>query len=316
MIRTSNIFAKAAGLILASLLLASCVKSQTIQDGEPQEIALKTVGSAMLKAPADYTGGPFGVISYISETASGTNWTGSATQYFAGKFVDKGSDIWGGDPPRYWPLGNKYSLIFAGFSPYVKADGSTEVAATFDYAAKTLSFVDYEVESSGGLQSDLMFFMPKTDATGNYFVGTNQNDDAAMSVMFRHALSQVVFNITVKSGDEDLVEVGNVVLNDVVFRGTCTVTSGNIVTWSRSGEDVYKRNETIASDDPVMIIPGTSYPMDLSYDLKLNGKTFTETVRLDVDEIEYASGYRYTYDIVIGASAITIDTDFSPWTDR
>lgn len=290
-----------------------------LADTEQQEITVNAINSPLSKASTDYTGGPFGVISYISETAPGQNWVNgalaSANEYFKGKFIQSG-DFWGGEQPYYWPLGSNHSLIFAGYSPYTKADGSTQVSADYDISSKTLIFNDYVVESAGSTQTDLMFFMPKTDDTGANLVGVNKESGEAVDVLFRHALSQVLFNVSVMEGDEELVEAGHVFLKDVIYKGTCRVSSGNVVTWERSAEETDKRDEEIVPGNVAFLVPGESYSIEVGYNLKLNDKTFAEAAVLDLESTNYAPGYKYIYNIVIGASEITVDTDFIEWIEE
>lgn len=282
----------------------SCAKSTVVYEGEQHEISIRTHGAPLLKA-AEYTGSPFGVIAHILETGS---------EYFSGKFVDRSDGTWGGEQPYYWPLGDTYSLVFAGYSPFVKADGSTPVAATYDFAQKKLTFADYVIEDFGGAQSDLMYFLPQIDGSGN-LVGMKY-DGNAVDVTFRHALSQIQFNVTIVPGDEDLVQTGNIVLTDVVSKGSCVVSSGGLATWTRSSEDGFKADLTLSSEDPAMLIPGSSYDIKVEYKLLLPGDDLNESVALDVDATTYAPGYRYVYNINIGAAAITVDTDCMEWTEE
>lgn len=282
----------------------SCTKSTVVYDGEQHEISLRTHGAPLLKA-AEYTGSPFGVIAHILETES---------EYFTGKFVDRSDGTWGGEQPYYWPLGDTYSLVFAGYSPFVKADGSTPVAATYDFAQKKLTFADYVVEDFGGTQSDLMYFLPQIDGSGN-LVGM-QYDGNAVDVTFRHALSQIQFNVTIASGDEDLISAGSIVLSNVVSKGTCVVSSGGLAAWTRSSEEEFKEDLILSSGDLAMLIPGGPYNIEVEYDLLLPEEDLRESAVLDVDATTYAPGYKYVYNIILGVSAITVDTECVEWTEE
>lgn len=291
-------------MIALLLSLSSCSKTQVVYDGEQHEISVRTHGAPLFKAE-EYTGAPFGVIAHILETGS---------EYFSGKFVDRPDGTWGGEQPYYWPLGDTYSLVFAGYSPFVKADGSTSVAATYDFAQKKLTFADYVIEDYDGTQSDLMYFLPQIDGSGN-LVGMKY-DGNAVDVTFRHALSQIRFNVTIEPGDEALVSAGSIVLNDVVSKGTCVVSSGGLATWTRSTEEKFKKDLTLSSGDLTMLIPGSSYDIEVEYTLQLPGEDLSESAVLDVDATTYAPGYKYVYNIILGVSTITVDTECEEWIEK
>lgn len=300
---------------MSLITLISCMKSEVVSDVS-SEISMRTMATPMSKASTNFSGESFGVFSFFAETEAGEVWTSdilnSATKFFSGKFIEKSDGLWGGETPYYWPLGGG-TLIFAGYSPYVKSDGSTLVSVEYNPSTQGLIFEEYIVEDCNSAQSDLMYFLPETDGSGN-IIGVRQK--GAVNVNFLHALSMVCFNLSVMDGYEEMLQAEDVVLKSVVSKGTCTVSSGNIVSWERSGDAGNIRDQRIDNGKEALVIPGESYEIGVTYTLLLPGNDMTETVTLDIEPIPYLPGYKYIYNISIGASAIIVDTEYTEWTEE
>ena len=268
--------------------------------------------------------------------------------------------------PQQWP--EEGSLIFAGVSPYFKfqhtygenatledkllsvnttVDGRKKYEVSFDVAGKTLRINNYSVgryvpmtsqqmadnaEYVNVSQSDLMFFMPQADESGNY-IGVDQVN--AYAAHFRHALSMVEF--TVRAADEstaDRVDIDRITLSQVYHTGSFAATikdDGSIEAgWLENqlavAEDVnvFGDDDETASGlyldlDPrtvaqLMVIPGPTHPIEVVCHIYINGNRYVQTFSL-VPGGKWEVGKRYVYNLIVGLNKITFAPETYEWND-
>lgn len=188
---------------VAIAALASCTKSEVVYNQGQQEIGFRQFTGAMTKADptalSTLAGGPttMGVFAHI-------NASSPYKEYFSNaNFVKPtdGSNVWGGNPKRYWPLQDK--LDFTLYAPYV--DGTT-----YNATDKELTVT---VADNTGAQQDFMY------GTERYI---GKEKVASVPVVLKHALSMV--SVKIKSNVDNLFKVTKVEIVDPIQNGSFVVT--------------------------------------------------------------------------------------------
>lgn len=173
---------------MASVVLTSCVN----EDMEVMESASKKAISfdmPVMKPTRAQLGEIIGTdypetesfkVFCKSYTDAYAGWDG-ATNYFDadGEVVSKSGTQWTTTTPHYWPeLGN--NLVFAAYSP-------ADAAGTYTQTNAGLQITDFTTAAANS-QYDLMYTAR--------VAGKNKgnNGDAAVSLVFKHALTSVVFS--------------------------------------------------------------------------------------------------------------------------
>ena len=278
-----------------------------------------------------------GVFAYHSELNSGQSWTSgtAVTAYFEDFEFKHRNDLsaWAGVTPCYWPTNG--SLIFAGFSPYSQVGGNHIQNVSFDVDQKTLIISGYEVETyepmtedamyatgsyTNKCQSDLMYFLPKSDVYNN-FIGSTRG--SSYTADFYHALAQVVFNVEADT-EEDIkkIRLREIVLTDMASKGDFSAKTGR----TQAGEVAWALSNGGTSEDiTVLYNPSTSGGMKLStqqrkvvelltipvgehdiqvtYTLNVNGTLYEETLTYHA---EWEAGKKYVYNLILGTDNIQL----------
>lgn len=278
-----------------------------------------------------------GVFAYLSELEDGQSWPADASvsSYFENKeFAYKAeAQAWAGVTAAYWPL--RGSLIFAGYSPYNKDEGSQLQNVNFEVETKTLSIDGYEVEDYKSIseadmysskeyknkcQTDLMYFLPKTDAFGDY-VGTVS--ESAYTANFYHALAQVVFTVECETDiDKNYIRLREILLSNIVSKGNFSAkaerTQKRDVIWTLAdGADVSTLNVLSYKGDSggmqlqttplkvveLLTIPIGEHEISITYSLIVNGKPHQETMTF---KDQWEAGKKYIYNLVLGIDTIQL----------
>lgn len=325
-------------------LLAACSRIEHVSDEQQMEIAMTPLASENTKVVsgpvhAGYPEGEtMGIFSFYSMAKEGLPWTSetSVSNYFENAEFEFKVDLqdWAGVTPYYWPLSG--SLIFAGYSPFRQVGGSQIPDVAFDYSTKRLSVEGYKVEPYVAMteaqmydgsteyknkcQSDLMYFLPKTDADGN-FIGSAKG--ATYTAIFHHALAQVVFTVQAEATEDvDYIRLRKIVLTDVASEGDFSAQVGR----SQGGEVIWTLSEGGQQNDmQVLYNPSASGGMKLStkqrkvvefltipigehdirvtYSLIVNGTSHEETVTF---KDQWEAGKKYIYNIILGTDTIQL----------
>ena len=332
-------------IIFALAAAVSCIKDNPFVDNSMDgEILFDIpVTSNMMKSVAGPVQGSYpedetmGVFAYHSELDSGQPWTSdvTATSYFEDMEFEHRSDLnaWAGVTPCYWPSSG--SLIFAGFSPYSLVGGAHIQNASFDIEQKSLLISGYKVETyvpmteaqmyaSGSYtnkcQSDLMYFLPKSDVN-NDFLGSTRG--ASYAADFYHALAQVVFNVEAENQDDiNYIRLRKIVLTDMASKGDFSAKTGR----TQAGEVAWALSNGGTSEDiTVLDNPSTNGGLELStqqrkvvelltipvgehdilvtYTLNVNGTLYEETINYHA---EWEAGKKYVYNLILGTNNIQL----------
>ena len=191
---------------MASVVLTSCVN----EDKEAMEVSSKKAISfdmPVMKPTRAQLGEIIGTaypetesfkVFCKSYTGTYAGWEGAAN-YFAeaGEVVSKSGTQWTTTTPHYWPeLGNE--LVFAAYSP-------ADAAGTYTQTNQGLQ-IDNFTTAAANNQYDLMYTARVADKNkGN-------NGDAAVPMVFKHALTSVVFS-AVAADDKATYNIKSLTVN-------------------------------------------------------------------------------------------------------
>lgn len=308
-------------LIAASALMvfASCSKVNINyeNDGQPQEIGVFAVNKNMVKGavstfPETYD---MMVSSYL---AAGD---GTVGEYFSNKPFTENEGIWTGG--QYWPV-SAATLNFLAIAPQV----TSAVTTSIDEGVATVTVASNETN-----QYDVMY------AVGQASKIAGVAPDADVDMLFKHALSWINFNFKTTNDVSDVViKINSVTINGATVNGTLKVTStaykstgaqAATASWnataSQSGIDVpgapaAPDKFTLDSDyetfgNGLLVVPAKATNFVINYTITPTGgtpQTFNYTH--DLNET-WAMAKRYTYDVSITLTDITIDPSVDPWVD-
>lgn len=298
--------------ILASaaiVALASCAKTEVVNNDTPQEIAFKQVTGAMTKATALTT--DMGVFAYTSE---GKAYFVDASSNAEPKQFAQGTTYWEANPKQYYPM--QTALDFACYSPY--AAGWTYNNGTQTMTSKAFTADEIKV-------TDVLFGAEVYDGC--------TDDVPVVPVLFKHALAQV--SVSVKTNVPDDITITKVTLEKVNRGGTLTVvyesTKLNTVSWDNvtpadyswsgftsptttdavsCGDAYYFIANNYKDDDPAPDgindyangCPQTKFVVDYT----MNGVDFSAEVSLTGAYWEMGKHYKYTI------SANLVEIQFEP----
>ena len=276
----------------AMVALASCSKTELVDNSAPTPISFKAVTGSVTKGGAvtpnddfDYT---LGVIAYNNTDRS---------EYFENaEFTKKTGTVTYWDGGKYWPIMS--SLDFIVYSPYQENDVDAINQVVNQVDTKTLSVT---IADNSSTQTDYMY--------GSAYITNKNKESGDISVTLKHALSLI--NIEFEY-DDQIITIESATLNNTIHQGTYTVTYGQqtSVNWSGLGNAV----QTLPLDDETsyMVIPGRSTSITINYSIKgMTGNALSHTINLNET---WVAGTQYTYTINISANAIKFTPEVGEWT--
>lgn len=284
----------------ATVALASCTKTQVVYNEAPEEIGFKAITGVMTKAVDqwDTANDVMGLYAYEA---------GTTTEHLENVMFKKDGESfvgWSGSAhlPYYWPLGK--NLDFVVYAPHA-------VSADYNPATKVLT---YPVDNSGDDQIDVLY--------GAKMLANSPKSPNAYSVDMKHALAWIQVNI--KADQAGVLKVNSFSLTDIVKTATMNVNYTNAdepaLSWTNpstaaplallSGDTSIGTEYTSVN---FLILPAadqTAFAM--SYDLGTNtGKRWDKDITGD-----WKAGYKYVYNIEVGASEIKINPTVDSWEDN
>ena len=318
---------------MASVVLTSCVN----EDKEVMESASKKAISfdmPVMKPTRAQLGEIIGTtypeaesfkVFCKSYTGAYAGWEGAAN-YFdaAGEVVSKSGTQWTTTTPHYWPeLGNE--LVFAAYSP-------ADAAGTYKQTDEGLQIEDFTTAAANN-QYDLMYTARVADKNkGN-------NGDAAVPMVFKHALTSVVFsavaaddkatyNIKSLTVDGNFVTTADFNQNiataaeldgtpvwtlDAAATTSYGILSGANVAVANSGVMLTGNNSTAGTKSALLLIPQGVDPnatVTIVYDKTTGDGTLESTAEVKLSDFkasgasisEWVMGNRYVYNIIFGAN--------------
>lgn len=289
-----RLFILASAAIVA---LAACTKTEVVYTEAPAEIGFKAITGAMTKAVDqwDVNTEVMGLYAYEAGTTTAhlenvmfkkdgesfVGWSGSAHQ------------------PYYWPLGK--NLDFVVYAPYAPS------GVTYTPATKILT---YPVDNSDdATQIDVLY--------GAKMLANSQKSASAYAVDMKHALAWI--QVKIKADQADVLEVNSFNLTNIVKTATMNVdytdAEAPVLSWTghSAGEALPLLSGEIGTDYTTvdfLIIPAAAQTaFAMNYDLGTNtGKTWDKPLTGD-----WKAGYKYVYNIEVGASEIKIAPTVDSW---
>ena len=300
----------------AMVSLSSCVQTSEVYTGKLQEMGFKSaVTRAIIQSNDDMTN-PIAVTAVWDDAQDGT----FANYFENAKFVyDAGTELWKGEPARYWPTCG--DMQFLAVSPYpvnsdlvpsYKTDGKIE---KFVWGAS--SAIDNNIKD----QHDVIF---------SDLLSVEAPQTSAQPLLFHHAYAQL--NVTFKkTNSAATVIVKNVAVQGVNLSGILTVTpaaNGACTAEWQSGLTVSRyflpeaatgvengtldavlEAATLFAPQPVLVIPAPQTRIVIVYTIDGHEHTYTHTLSGD-----WEMGYKYTYNYTINVNEIIFDCTVDEWT--
>ena len=337
----------------AAVALASCSSDDTIAENsssvgnqQQKEISLFAVNQKATRAAVQ--GNTFPTTNTMEVRAYQTSPT--AGDYFdkttfSYQYLNGGVDAtnnpnyWGGNTPRYWPLGAASLNFFAVSGAGVNADDIT-IADALASAAVSYKTTGNTSEStySATTQSDIMY------AFGRQSVGVAGNTLTfpAVNMEFKHALALIKFQVKAGNAASEAINITSIVVNGAKYTGSLalsnnaavTAASGTVETtiaWTPDAavNNVTVNNSTIGALDEdafkpadggaegtwacAMIVPGTGNGIsNFVINYTLNGKAYSYTY--DPSLANTVAGTVYTYQITMTLHEIQVAPSVSAWT--
>ena len=315
--------------VAATALFAACNKTEVVPTGEAQEISFVAVNKVATKVPVTGTAFQGGDDMYVAAyIVAGSEADGN---FFGPTHFKKTGTYWTGDPARYWPLTTSTInfLAVTGIGGGASNSNTTFTGSFASGATVTLN------DNSAFNQNDLMF------AAGQ---GTHtQGDDyAAVSMVFKHALSWVNFRLSKKEATGYDIVVNSIKLNGASYQGTLTLSNGQFneetpqetgkvqATWSdttpKDGVPVpHADGEHVAAavtltqsptlfGNGLLVVPGYADSFTINYTLTQAGgtaNTFDYTYTLPTGEWKMAK--KYFYNIYISLHEIEVEPSVTEW---
>lgn len=310
-------------LIAASALMvfASCTKVNINyeNDGQPQEIGVFAVNKNMVKGAVSNGTFPENYVMMVSSYLAAGDGTPGA--YFSNKEFTESNSIWTGG--QYWPV-SAATLNFLAVAP--KVDNAVTISIS-DEGKATVT-----VKSNETNQYDVMYAVGQ--ATKEAGVAPN----ADVSMLFKHALSWINFNFKTTNPSGVTIKINSVTINGATVNGELTVTSTAYkstnpqeatASWSATasqsgiavpGAPAAPAEFTLNSDyktfgNGLLVVPAKATNFVINYTITpTNGtpQTFNYTHTLNET---WAMAKRYTYNVSITLTEITIAPSVDPWVD-
>ncbi len=258
---------------LLALAAVSCTKSEVLETNSG-EIRFNVVANKATKADAIYDNSNFDQFTVYASTAEGT--VNERTTYINGDVVNKVSGGWENvSGTRFWP---ETALNF-----YALRNADDFVWNP----AKAHSF-DFSVASEVSAQKDLLYAVKLNQTRTTTETGTGEPvvvEGAPVSLHFRHALSQIVFQA--KNTNPNLyVEISGVKLVNVGDKGNYTLPEKDtdaiqVVTGDNAGGLTDPVTDQSRGSWTLGEITNTSYEISFSQPFELNGAKDATAVALD-----------------------------------
>ena len=296
----------------AMVSLSSCVQTEEVYTGKMQEMGFKSaVTRGIIQSNDDMTY-PIAVSAVWDDTK-----TGDFAKYFEnGKFVyDAGTELWKGEPARYWPTSG--NMQFIGLCPYPTKSNITNSYKTNGEIEKVVW---------GTIDNNLM---DQHDVLYSDLLSVEAPQTSAQPLLFHHAYAQL--NVTFKKTDSAAaVIVKTVSVEDVNLTGILTVTPvvdekstaewqaglpisryflPEVATGVENGTlDATLEAATPFAPQPVLVIPSAQTRIVIEYTIDGHEHTYTHTLSGN-----WEMGYKYTYNYTINVNEIIFDCTVEDW---
>lgn len=314
-------------LIAASALMvfASCSKVNINyeNDGQPQEIGVFAVNKNMVKGAVTDGTFPTNYVMMVSSYLAAGD--GTAGAYFSNKEFtgSESNSIWIWTGGQYWPV-SAATLNFLAVAPQVTSAVTTSIT---NEGVATVTVASNETN-----QYDVMY------AVGQASKSAGVAPNANVSMTFNHALSWINFNFKTTNESGVTIKINSVTINGATVNGTLTVTSEAYkstaaqeakASWNATasqsgiavpGAPAAPDEFTLDSDyetfgNGLLVVPAKATNFVINYTITPTGgtpQTFNYTHTLTET---WAMAKKYTYNVSITLTEITIAPSVDPWVD-
>ena len=296
----------------AMVSLSSCVQTSEVYTGELQEMGFKSAVTRGIIQSNDDMVYPIAVTSVWDDAKDGN----FASYFENAEFVyDEGTELWKGNPARYWPTSG--NMQFLGLCPY-------PVSSRITNSYKTNG--EIEKATWGTIDNNLM---DQHDVLFSDLLSVSAPQTSAQSLLFHHAYAQL--NVTFKKTDSAAeVIVKKVSVEDVHLSGILTVTpvagATSTAEWQEGlpisryflpeaaiGVENGTLDAVLTADSafaptPVLVIPDAQTAIVIEYTIDGHAHTYTHTLSGNWD-----MGYKYTYNYTINVNEIIFDCTVDEW---
>ena len=297
----------------AMVSLSSCVQTDEIYTGKSNEMGFKSAVTRGIIQTNDDMTYPIAVTAVWDDTKNGE----FASYFEKAQFVyDAGTELWKGNPARYWPTSG--NMQFLGLCPYP--------ISTVTHTYKTTGELEKVVW--GTIENNLM---DQHDVLFSDLLCVEAPQTSAQPLLFHHAYAQL--NVTFKKTDSAAeVIIKSVKVNNVHINGILTVTpavgSASTAEWQvglpvprfflpeaptgvENGTlDAVLNANTAFAPTPILVIPGAQTEIIIEY--IIDGHDHTYTANLSGD---WLMGYKYTYNFIINVNEIMFNCAVDEWKD-
>ena len=358
----------------AFVAIAACSKNEadTAAYEQSRVINFNTVANKATKAPISgttysYNLPSFGVFAWYlasgnwdttAANSSAVAYMGTLSESVLGTPVEvawnETKNIWAPSSTYYWPLEGK--LTFIAYSP------KNAATATFSNAG-VLTLTGFTVNTTVASQVDLLYSAIAADKTQNesYYVDTangknseTAEEDKGGNIVFKHALSQIIFKAKTADDVYDAglsFKVDAITVNAATTADNMTVTNPTeaqlasaITTWTNpktkgdfavsttafpAASNTYlTKTLSDAIGDPLLMIPvtafaGTDPTVTVTYTLYRRSDNVdlgSKTVTIHFDDIDdvvtnWQAGKKYVYNLTIDLQKIYFNPSIVDWAD-
>ena len=298
----------------AMVSLSSCVQTDEIYTGKSNEMGFKSAVTRGIIQTNDDMTYPIAVTAVWDDTKNG-----EFAKYFENaKFVyDAGTELWKGEPARYWPTSG--NMEFLGLCPYPATTTITNTYAADGTIEKvTWGTIDNNIKD----QHDVLF---------SDILSVEAPKSAAQPLLFHHACAQL--NVTFKKTDSAAaVIIKSVTIKDAHFTGILEVVpvvgGTSTASWTLGlplsryfldedatgvedgALDAVLNADTAFAPIPVLVAPSAQTAIVIVYTIDGHEHTFTHDISGNGN---WEMGYKYTYNYTINVNEIMFDCTVDEW---
>ena len=253
---------------VSAIALTSCVNEENFEGPKPQAQVMRFDAPVMKQTRANVMGEIQGHLYDKAENFKvfckiyeGTfaGWE-SATDYFktegdVAKNEGGESSYWATESEYYWPEA-QHNLAFAAYSPAVLTTAPTSI----EHTEEGLQIKGFQTEANANEQYDLMYSDRVVDRN------RTNNGSVAVPLVFRHALSSIVFS----SEKED--DKADYTINSATLAGSFVQTAD----FNQNIADVDDFKGTALWENPAVATPATYVPNFNPFNVTTTPTKFTE----------------------------------------
>lgn len=299
----------------AIVALASCSKTEVINNDLPSEIGFKAITGVMTKAPITAFGNDTNMGVWADYKADGSSTYGD---YFSDFEFHKYNGSWAGwsggaHSPKYYPVSG--TLDFLAYSP--KA-GNVTPAERENCSLD----ITYTMTNNKTAQTDFLVSQIRSGVT-------KPNSATDVALAFKHALSLIDINVK-KSADAAIV-IKSITLTGTNHAGTAEVVYDEnrtdeahpTITWTATdaaADDNVTKNLSLTdeyadynNDNDLLVVPTATTTKTIKVVYTIDGGIdLFHTIELE-NSGKWLPSYKYTYNITVGLTEITIDPSIDDW---